>query len=377
MNLKSYKERRDALLEEAQNLIDDGNLEAAAEKKTEIESLDNDFEKQKAAKESLNALKDSVQIPDIVDTKSALDNTLKRKDIGVGSDAYRNAFFKHLLGQDDQMTQLENEAFTHTTTTTSAPLPTTMLNTIWDLVTGQHAIMGDITIYRTGTILEVVKHTKVSQGKAKKVAEATANDDEQNTMVKVTLSGNDFSKHVNVSYAEAKMSIDALESYLTNEIASGLGEAMAEDAIQTISDGINSANKITTATSGEVTYSELAGAFGKLKRVGTCVAYMTRATLYNRLVAMTDGTGRPIFQPSLQTGAAGTLLGATIKIEDAVADDVILIGDPRRVTYNMVQDIMVETDKDIKSHVYTYSGYARGQGALIDDLSFAQLTVKA
>ncbi len=377
MNLKSYKERRDALLEEAQNLIDDGNLEAAAEKKTEIESLDNDFEKQKAAKESLNALKDSVQIPDIVDTKSALDNTLKRKDIGVGSDAYRNAFFKHLLGQDDQMTQLENEAFTHTTTTTSAPLPTTMLNTIWDLVTGQHAIMGDITIYRTGTILEVVKHTEVSQGKAKKVAEATANDDEQNTMVKVTLSGNDFSKHVNVSYAEAKMSIDALESYLTNEIASGLGEAMAEDAIQTIRDGINASNKVSTAASGEVTYSELANAFGKLKRVGTCVAYMTRATLYNRLVAMTDGTGRPIFQPSLQTGAAGTLLGATIKIEDAVADDVILIGDPRRVTYNMVQDIMVETDKDIKSHVYTYSGYARGQGALIDDLSFAQLTVKA
>lgn len=377
MNLKSYKERRDALLEEAQNMIDDGNLEAAAEKKTEIEALDKDFEKQKAAKESLNALKDSVRIPEIVDTKSTLDNSMQRKDIGVSSEAYRNAFFKHLLGQDEQMTLLENEAFTHTTTTTSAPLPTTMLNTIWDLVTGQHAIMGDITIYRTGTILEVVKHTEITQGKAKKVAEATANEDEQNTMVKVTLSGNDFSKHVNVSYAEAKMSVDALESYLTNEIASGLGEAMAEDTIQTISGGINSANKITTATSGEVTYSELAGAFGKLKRVGTCVAYMTRATLYNRLVAMTDGTGRPIFQPSLQTGAAGTLLGATIKIEDAVADDVILIGDPRRVTYNMVQDIMVETDKDIKSHVYTYSGYARGQGALIDDLSFAQLTVKA
>ena len=33
--------------------------------------------------------------------------------------------------------------------------------------------------------------------------------------------------------------------------------------------------------------------------------------------------------------------------------------------------------KDIKKHVYTYSGYARGQGALIDDLAFAQLTVKS
>ena len=94
------------------------------------------------------------------------------------------------------MTRMEAAAFTHTTSDDGAPLPTTMLNNIWDLVSGQHAIMGDITIYRTGTIMEVVKHTAIVQGKAKKVAEAAANDDEKNTMVKVTLSGNDFSKHV-------------------------------------------------------------------------------------------------------------------------------------------------------------------------------------
>ena len=38
---------------------------------------------------------------------------------------------------------------------------------------------------------------------------------------------------------------------------------------------------------------------------------------------------------------------------------------------------MVETDKDIKNHVYTYAGYARGSGSLIDDLAFAQWTPKA
>lgn len=92
---------------------------------------------------------------------------------------------------------------------------------------------------------------------------------------------------------------------------------------------------------------------------------------------MVDTTGRPIFQPSAQPGAEGVLLGATIKIEDAVADGVILVGDPKKFVYNMVQDIIVETDKDIKHHVYTYAGYARGEGSLIDDLAFAQLTPKA
>ena len=236
--------------------------------------------------------------------------------------------------------------------------------------------MGDITIYRTGTVLELIKHTAVTQGKAKKVNEATANDDEQNTFVKVTLSGHDFSKHVNISYAEAKMSIDALESYLVNEIATSLGEAMAEDVIASIDTGMAAANKVTGAAA-TVTYAELAQVFGKLKRVGDCVAYMQRSTLYNQLVSMVDTTGRPIFQPSAQAGAEGTILGATIKIEDTVADGRIMVGDPKKYQYNMVQDIMVENTKDIKNHVYTYAGYARGEGTLIDDLSFAQWSPKA
>jgi HK97 family phage major capsid protein len=91
---------------------------------------------------------------------------------------------------------------------------------------------------------------------------------------------------------------------------------------------------------------------------------------------MEDSQGRPIFQPNAQTGAEGFCLGATVKVEDAVADGVLLIGDGSKVTYNMVQDIMIENDKDIKKHVTTYAGYARGEGALIDDTAFATLTVK-
>lgn len=376
MRLSDYKTNRKALLDAAQKLIDDGKLQEAEAKTKEVEALDAQFDKEKKMRDALNAMSDHGQLPDDAQAHGQLKlDGADGKDLGAGSVYYRNAFLKHLLGRDDDMTQLENAAYTHTTGNTGNVLPTTMLNKIWDLVSGQHAILGDVTIYRTGTILAVVKHTAVTQGKAKKVAEGAANDDENNTFAKVTLSGNDFSKHVDISYAEAKMSIDALESYLIDEISSGLGEAMAEDVIASIGTGMNAVNKVTGAAA-TVTFAELAQVFGKLKRVGNCVAYMQRGTLYNQLVSMVDTTGRPIFQPTAQDGAEGNILGATVKIEDAVADGKIMVGDPKKYVFNMVQDVLIETAKDVKHHVYTYSGYARGEGSLIDDCAFAQWSPK-
>lgn len=297
------------------------------------------------------------------------------RKFGADSPEYRSAFFKNLLGED--MSAEERAAFTATTANTAAVLPTTTLDKIWDLITGRHSIMNDITVYRTGTILEVIKHTAVTAGKAKKVSENAANDDENNTFVKVTLSGNDFSKTVKISYAMSKMSVDSLETYLVNEIGAQLGEVMADDAISTISTAINAKNKKTSASTTAVTFAELATTFGLLKRTSTVKLYCSFSTLYNQLVSMTDANGRPIYQPSAQDGAMGALLGAQVRIEDGVADGTILIGDPTRVVYNMVQDVMIESDKDIANHVVMYSGYARGQGALIDDQSFASLALKS
>jgi len=295
---------------------------------------------------------------------------------GADSAEYRRAFLLNLMSRDSEMTREERAAFVHTTATTPNVLPTTMLNQIWDLVSTEHAIMGDITIYRTGTVIEIVKHTAIAAGAAKTVAENTANDDEKNTFVKVTLSGKDFSKTVEISYAMERMSIDALESYLISEITKGLGAAMAADVISTIESGINSENKVETANTGVVTFTDIANLFGQLKRVGAVTVYATRMTIYNYLVGMVDNNKVPIFQPNAQKGAEGSILGAIIKVEDSVADGKLLVGDAKKVTYNMVQDIMVEKDRDIKTHKVIHSGYARGEGALIDDKAFAELTVK-
>lgn len=303
----------------------------------------------------------------------AQDQTEQRQAMTVDSAEYRRAYICDLMGRDlDAETRA---AFTATTANTGVVVPTTLLDEIWDLVSGQHVIMGDINVLRTGTTLEILKHTAVTAGAAKQVAENAANDDEQNTFVKVTLAGKDFSKTIKISYALQTMAIPAFEKYLTQEIANGISEAMAAHTVSAIETGMAAGNKVAVTASKGLTYADLTKAFGQLKRASKVVVYATRSTIYNRLVSMVDTTGRPIFQPSLQAGAEGVLLGAQIKIEDAVADDKLLIGAPSKVTCNMVQDIMIETDRDISNHVNIMSGYARGESALIDDVAFAEITI--
>jgi HK97 family phage major capsid protein len=297
------------------------------------------------------------------------------------SPEYRSGFLKSLLGQE--LTEEERSAISFVATTNDATygsgnvLPHTMLNQVWDLISEQHAILGDITLYRTGTILEVAKRTAISQGDAATVAENAANDDEVNTFAKVTLTGKDFSKHVNVSYAMAKMSVEALESFLVNEIADRIGAALAADIVTQIGTDFDSThNAITTAAEKKLAFAEVAAAMGALKNAfGQAVVYANRATVYKYLVGMVDTTGRPIFQVNAQNGAEGNLIGCPVKVEDAVSDNILWIGYPKQVVGNMVQDIMVETDRDIKKHVITYAGYARFECRLLAPAAFAKITV--
>lgn len=296
----------------------------------------------------------------------------EERTYNASSPEYRDAFFMHLMGRENEMTTEQRTAWVHTTTNTEAVVPTETINKIWDLVSEQHCIMADVTIYRSGTVMELIKHIEIPQGKAKKVAENTANADEKNIFVTVKLAGNDFSKHVKISYALATMAIDAFEDYLVNELSRELGRALAEDLLETVKGGIAAENKLTPA---EIEFKDMAGAFGSLKRVSGVTIYTNYATMYNHLVSMVDTTKRPIFQQTAQEGARGTLLGANIRLEEALADGEILIGDPKRIIYNMVTDIMIEHDRDIEKHNHIYSGYCRGEGVLIDDKSFALVTV--
>ncbi len=343
----------------------------------ELEARKAELEDIETRKKNAEALQSGAATPE---TKIA-PITEGRKDMfAVDSKEYRTAWSKYML--DMPLTDEERTAFTHTTGTTSGQtagytIPTTLLNRIWDLIDEKHSILRDITIYRTGTILEVAKRTAIAAGDAGTVSEGAApSNDENNTFAKVTLAGKDFAKVVKISYALGKMSIDGFEQFIATEIADRLGAALAADVVtQILTDYYSTGNDLDVAASGKVAWTDVTGALAVLKNVNGISIYASNPTIYKYIVGMTDSTGRPLFQHDANEAVRGFLAGFPVKAEDAITDDLILFGDPTQVVGNMVQDVMVENARDIEKHVDIYSGYARFQCALLAPKAFAKLDV--
>lgn len=286
---------------------------------------------------------------------------------------YKSAFLKSLLGEE--MTAIEKKAFVHTTENTGAVIPEELQNKIYSTMEEAHPILKDVQILRTGAVISIVKHTAIVAGDAKVVLENAANDDEQNTFVNVTLSGKDFSKHVDFSYRLGKMAIPAFEQYLVQEISARIGAAMAADIIAQIKSDLAVANKFTAATPGTLVVGDALKGLGLLKQVGKVNIYANSTTLYNNIATMVDADTKLSFIPNYQDSVSAQLLGKGIKEEDALADGEVLFLDPTQFIFNVVQDIMLERDKDIKKHVHTISGFAIAEGTMTNDKAGAVLTV--
>lgn len=381
MTIDEFNAKRTEMLDRAEKLINDGKVNEAKALADEVKNLDAQFEAEKETSAELNMLKDQ-SVKTVENLVKIEDNKFTEKEnTEMKTDAlYKQAFFNTLLGKE--LTPEQKNAFVHTTglpDAKSLPIPTETLNEIWSLISEEHAITKDIRKIFSKAVIEIPKHTTVVAGAATTVNEGAANADEQNTFTSVTLSGKDFSKTIDISYAALSMTIEAFEAYLKSEIAEGISGALADDVFAQIDTDIADANKLETAAVGTMTYADIAGAFAKLKGVtnSKVVVYATRATVYNHLATLEDTEGHLIFQPNANAEIQGYLLGAPVKFDDSVAANRLYIGDATKIPYNVVQDIMVEQDRNIKTHVVTFSGYARMQGALVIPTAFARLTVKA
>ena len=291
------------------------------------------------------------------------DTNMENRNFTLASEEYRSAFLKHLRGED--MTETEQRAFTFLTTNTTAPLPEVMQNQIIDLIGEAHPIVADVYSLNSGSAITVPVAKTIAADAGESAEGADANELEI-TMDNIDLSGDDYTANVEMSYKMAAMAISAFEGYLVTKIAERLGAKLAAGIIASIKASVHADNKVTG-----VDYAGVCAGFGGLKRVGNVVVYGTRKGVYTKLVGMVDSNKRPIFQQPITAGAAGALLGATIKFEDAMGDGELLIGDPSKYLQNVVAPVIIETDKDLKKHKYIYSGYTCQEGTLTDDKAFA------
>lgn len=353
---------------------EDSNLD---ELETELETLKEErkgimdkAEKRKKLTGDIANMKDAPVIEKFEDKE---ERGQVKEEFGAQSVEYRNAFLKNLIGED--LNEVEKRAFLHTTANTEAVIPAELQNKIYSTMEEAHPLLKDVQVLRTGAVISIVKHVSIDAGDAAVVAEGVANDDEQNTFVNVSLSGKDFSKHVDFSYRLGKMSIPAFEQYLVKEIADRIGAAMTRDIVAQIKADLHADNNVAAVVPGTLAMGDFLAGLGKLKGAGRVNVYANNATFYGAIAGMEGAEGRLSFIPNYQEAISGQVLGKGIKEEDALAEGEVLILDPSQFIYNVVQDVMIERDRNIKTHVHTLAGFAIAEGTLTNDKAGALITV--
>lgn len=361
-----------------------------AKPEANVEDLRKEFDALKDQKRALEVEKEN---------RSKLMDEIKNENLGVvvrkfteaekaevdpikelNSETYTRAFLKDMLAQDltaeeQRSFDIVTRAFIHTTANTGAVVPAELQNKIYSTMEEAHPLMADVTILRTGTVMSIVKHTAIVAGDASNVSEGVANADEQNTFVNVTLSGQDISKHVDYSYRLGKMAIPAFEAYLVKEIGDRIGSQWADNIVAQIKSDLNASNKNNAITAGTLAIDDLLLALSELKGVGRVNIYTNNATLWGKVYSMVGADGRQAYIPNYQDNISGQLLGMPVKQEDALGAGEVLILDPTQYVENVVQDLLIERDKNIKSHVHTIAGLVIAGGTLTNDKAGVLITI--
>lgn len=308
----------------------------------------------------------------------------------------RTAYFKDLAQRsglvfaDGEMTREERAAFTHLTSNTGAVVPTEVQNEIISLIDSSAVLFGDVHRDNFQHIYEIPRHAAIAAGDAAATTEGAAPaNEEQNTFNTITINGDEIKKTFKMSRKMSVTSIAAFESYIINEMAARLAYAAEGKIIDTLSDatyGMAAANKITiTGANAKLTKAKLVEALGKLKTFNNpaskgAIVYANGTTIWNQIAMVEDANDRSYFIQSEQTEdptIQGRIFGKVVKQDDALADDVILIGYPDLFRSNIFDGISVDPYVEHGSQKRCWDGYLLYGGALAVPQAFAKITISA
>lgn len=299
------------------------------------------------------------------------------------STEYRSAFYKTMLGQkltdietrtfdqamEQQETERRAEAF-NTTTNSAAVLPTTTLNEVIKKARTMGGLIAHVRNFNIPTNISVPIGTPSS--KAKWHTEGSAVASESLATTAVSFAGYEVIKVFSISAAAKKMSVQAFESYLIDELTNCVMEAIADALVNGTGSGQGTGletgitwdgtNSLEYPNGGAPEYTDFTKMLALLKRgYGAGAKFvMSNATLYNHVYSLVDGNKRPIFIADPKNESIGYILGKEVVIDDNLADDTIILGNFQYMGYNMPQGLMIEVSREssFKSGLVDYRAMA-------------------
>lgn len=397
MNKEKYLKMRAAMLDEAQNLINEGKIEEAATKRKEIEKLDTDFEEASKEQANLDALnKEKEKVTDMKNLSveegglKAVDKTEKNNVVNY-EDVFAKVALQRDLNEDEVnlFNQMNPEnVYTHNTTNTEIVIPETVIGGIIDTMKELHPILADVVPTRIKGTVKYVKRTGIPAGDADYYDEATPTADEENKFGELTLNGKELSKAVTVTWKLQAMAVADFIPFIQRELGERMGVAKAKAFVKGKGDakypqGVVTAIEAEESTPQKVsykadglTYKDITAAMAKIKSgyVSGAKIYANNATVWGTLANLMDGQGRPLFIPDVTTGGVGRIFGIPVMEEDAMGDGEILIGNMAAgYKENISEDMKLVTENHAKARTTDFVGYEVHDGGVIDEKAFAYL----
>ncbi|MGS3944421.1 phage major capsid protein [Staphylococcus pseudintermedius] len=312
-----------------------------------------------------------------------------------GTEEYRSAFFKKMLGQE--LSDVEQRSFNHamdiqksehradeftSSSNASAVIPEQTLNEVIRRARTQGGLLANVRSFNMPTKIRIPISTP--QERAEWHTEGAKVEADKVVTTAVSFETNEIIKIFSISVKAKTMSISAFESYLVEELTNCVVEAIEYALIngtgnnqgQGILTGITWNDENSLELTGK--YTDFTKALGMLKRgyAQNAKFAMSNATLYNTVYGVQDGNKRPIFVQDAQRENVGYIFGKPVIIDDNIEDGTILLGDFNYIGYNLPQGIMLESSREssFRSGLIDYRAMAVADTRVLVDDAFVKLT---
>lgn len=315
------------------------------------------------------------------------------KDNVFGTNEYRSAFFKTMLGQD--LSSIEKRAFDTaqeveqraegfaSSNNSQAVLPEQTLNEVISKARKQGGLIAHVRNFNIPTKIKIPIGTPSSM--ANWHTEGALVEAERPDTVSIQFEGNEIVKVFSISVKAQTMSIQAFESYLVHELTQAVVEtidyALVNGTGKEQGQGILTGIKWDATNSVDVTgkYTDFTKALALLKRGYSAGAKfaMSNATLYNHVYGVMDNNQRPIFIQDAQNETVGYIFGKEVVIDDHIEDGTILLGNFQYAGFNLPQGIALEksTESSFRSGLIDFRAMAVADCKPLVDEAFVKLSV--
>ena len=327
MNRKEYETKRQALINEAEALINEGKLEEANKKMEAVTELDKNFEAAAKAEANLRALSTPpLPLSGVGDGASFGRGDDENAEDMYDSVEYRKAFMNYVLKGTAIPEKFRNVSATTKTTDVGSVISPTIVNRIVEKMESMGMILPLVT--KTSYAAGATVPTSSVKPEATWVAEGGTSDKQKKATGQIDIKGYKLRCAISMTLETSVMSLQIFETVFVNSVSEAMVKAQEKAFIfgtgsgqpkGVLTETAESGCNIDIAANSDPTYQTLVEAEAALPLAyeNGAVWNMTKKT-FMKFVGMVDTNKQPIAR--VNYGIDGkperTLLGRRVGLND-------------------------------------------------------------